>query len=145
AVGGEVDDGRVNPFFEPGRGFGSEPQAARCPVDRTRSEPGHLQEDVGGFRTDLRTGAAHDAGDALGTVLPVDYQEVLGGQRTFGAVEGGDPLPLASVPHPEARTSQAGQIVGVVRLPQLEHHVVGDVDDNVYRSHPELDQAVPEP
>src|SRR5699024_11738902 len=67
-----------------------------------------IEEDVGGFRTDLRIGAAHDAGDALRPVLTVDYQEVLGGQRTFGAVEGGDPLPLASVPHPEARTSQAG-------------------------------------
>ena len=44
-------------------------------------------------------------------------------------------LAVAGAAHAEAAAAQRVEVVGVVRLAELEHHVVADVDDVVDRAH----------
>ena len=62
-------------------------------------------------------------------------------QGAADAVEGGDLLPLGGEPHPD-RSLQFGGVVGVQRLPGLEHHVVGDVHRKGNGTHPAGPQPV---
>ena len=77
----------------------------------------------------------------IGAVVAVADQQVVGGERALDVVERDQRLPVAA---PAARgvraTRQLGEVVRVVRLPELEHHVVGDVDHVVDRPHAEQRQ-----
>ena len=77
--------------------------------------------------------AAHDTGEPDRAAVVGD-QQVLDGQLALDAVEGGQPLALARPTHPD-RTRELVAVVAVDRLPELEHHVVGDVDGQRDRPH----------
>ena len=115
------------------------------PADRRWEEPRHLQQHVGGGRRDLAVGAAHDAGDADRAVVEVADQEVVGGQRPLDVVEGRQRLAVGGPADPEAAAAHLREVVGMVRLAQLEHHVVRDVDQGVDRPHAQQGQALLHP
>ncbi len=75
---------------------------------------------------DLGVGAAHDAGQADRTAVVGD-DEVLGVQLPLDAVEGDDLLALLRAAHADGALDLVA-VVGVQRLAELHHHVVGDVD-----------------
>ena len=60
-------------------------------------------------------------------------------------VERRDLLAVAGAPDAEAVAAQRRQVVGVVGLAELEHHVVADVDDVVDRAHAGRGQALGHP
>ena len=82
---------------------------------------------------DLRGRAAHDPGQA-DRPGAVDDEQVVGIQPALDVVEGGQGLPGRSAAHPDA-AGEASRVVGVQRLAELEHHVVGDVHDQGDRAH----------
>ena len=137
----QVDDLRVRPLLEAGRGLGAELVAAGRLHDADGVEPRHLQQHVRGGVVDLAGRAAHDAGQADRHVVAVADQQVLGGEVPLDVVEGGEPLAVACHPHPEPRARDLGEVVGVVRLAQLEHDVVRHVDHVADRPHAEQRQA----
>ncbi len=93
--------------------------------DRDRVEVRGLEQDVGGGARDLGARAAHHAGqtDRAGVV---GDQQVLVVEVAGDSVEGLDLLPRPCTADHD-RPAQLRPVVGVRRLAQLEHHVVGDV------------------
>lgn len=107
-----------------------------------------LDDDLGGGGLapvvgDLRVGAAHDAGETDGPPVVGD-DEVLGVQDADDTVEGGDLLALRGAADTDG-AFDAGAVVGVQRLAELQHHVVGDVDGERDRAHPGLLQPARHP
>ena len=80
--------------------------------------------------------AAHDPGDADRAVVGVADQQVVGGERALDAVERRHRLAVVGEAHAEAAAAERVEVERVVRLVELEHHVVGDVDDVADRPHP---------
>ena len=117
------------------RGLRAQCQSSDRPAHSRRGEPGHLQGDRRGRLADLGVGTTHDPGEADRAVLGVADEQVVAGQRALGVVERGQRL--AGLRHADAEpaTSKRLEVVRVVRLAQLEHHVVADVDDVVDRAH----------
>ena len=138
---GQVDDLGIGPLLEPSRGLRAELVATRRLHDADRVEPGHLQQHVGGGVVDLAGGAAHDPGQADRHVVAVADEQVLGGEAPLDVVEGGERLVLAGHAHPEPGAGDLGEVVRVVRLPELEHDVVRHVDDVADRPHAEQREA----
>ena len=108
--------------------------------DTGRGECCGLQHDGRGLGRNLGSFPSHDTGDSDRAGVVGD-QQVIGGESAADAVEGGDLLPLGGEPHPD-RSLQFGGVVGVQRLPGLEHHVVGDVHRKGNGTHPAGPQPV---
>ena len=125
---GQVDDLGVGALLEPGRRLGPQAEPPRGPGDGDGQEPRHLEQDVGGGAGDLGVGATHHAGDADRPVLAVADQQVVGGERALDVVEGHEVSPSCARRTRKPPPAHLGQVVGVVGLAQLEHHVVGHVD-----------------
>ena len=66
-------------------------------------------------------------------------------QAAGHVVERRDLLAIAGPPDAEAVAAQRRQVVGVVGLAELEHHVVADVDDVVDRAHAGRGEALGHP
>ena len=73
-----------------------------------------------------------------------DHQHA-GGQRPLLAVERGHGLARLRAAHLDHAAAHLGEIEGVHRLPELEHHVVGDVDDVADRADAVGEQPVLQP
>ena len=117
------------------------PEPARGAAHRPRLEPGHLQQHVRGGRADLARGPAHDPGDADRLLLGVADQQVIGREGPLDVVEGDQLLALAGPADHEAAARDQIEVVGVVRLAELEHHVVRDVDQRVDGPHAQGEEA----
>lgn len=139
---------RVDAALEALGRLGGQLVAARGPGDRDRVEVRGLDDDLGGVLTvldvgDLRVGAAHDAREADRAAVVGDDQ-VLGVEDADRPVERGELLALLGAAHPD-RPVDAGAVVGVQRLAELQHHIVGDVDGERDRAHPGLLQPALQP
>ena len=83
---------------------------------------------------------AHHPGQPDRAGVVGDHQ-VVGVQRADHVVEGGQLLPFDRLADHDRAVEPVG-VVGVDRLPGLQHHVVGDVDGQRDRPHPgQLDPA----
>ena len=82
---------------------------------------------------DLGVAPAHDAADR-GRALGVGDHEHVGVERALDAVERAQRLARPRAADHERRPRQPFEIERVHRLAELEHHVVGDVDDVVDRA-----------
>ena len=90
-----------------------------------------FQQDVLGFGSDLTIHAAHHAGDAEHTgaaltVRGIGDQQIFDAQIVILAVQCGELLTFVGATHHD-RAFDLIQIVGMHRLSQVEHHVVGDI------------------
>ena len=141
AAHGQLDALRVAPLLETDRRFRAQAESAGRLGDRDGQEPGHLQEHIGGAGVDLRGGTTHHSGDADGDVEGVADQQIVTGEGSLDVVERDERLAGAGAADAKARTGHALEVVGVVGLTQLEHHVVGHVDHVVDRSHAEQREA----
>ena len=138
-VDGELGRGgrerRVDAALEAARGLAGQLVPAGRARDGDRLEVRGLDEHVAGRRTDLGLGAAHDAGDRDGALAAVVGDEQVA--RVEGAVdvvEGRQPLAGARTAHDD-RALEGGEVEGVQRLAEAEHHVVRDVDRQRDRAH----------
>ena len=104
----------------------------------TGVEAGTLDHHVDGVILDLGIHAAHNAGQRHGT-LAVGDQAHAGVEHALLAVEGRELLVLlGGANHHAAMAIAFGkgiQIKGMQRLTGEHHHIVGDVDDVVVRTH----------
>ena len=107
-------------------------------------EPGALQQNARGVRSDRGVGPAHHARDRHGLSTGGD-EEVVRVQRAHGIVQRDELTPALRPPHYDLSLRQAVQIEGVQRLSSLDHDVVGDVDDVIDRAQADGVQAVLHP
>ena len=143
-LGGRRGDVGVDAPLEPLGRLGRQAVAARRAGHRRRVEVGRLDEHVGRGRAHLGRLAAHDAGDGQRGVAAVDDEQVLGVEGAVDVVEGLQPLPRPR-PADADRARQGVEVEGVQRLAEQHHHVVGDVDGQADRTHPDLGQALLHP
>ena len=140
---------RVDTSLEPGRRLGAQAEASGGLHHAERREPGDLEGDRVRVVGDLGVEPAHHAGDADRPVVGVADQEIVGGERLHIAVERRHRLAGGRQPDPKPPPvrvgTERGEVVGVVRLVELEHHVVADVDDVADRSHPGRREAALHP
>ena len=92
-----------------------------------------LEQHRGGRRRDLALRAAHDAGERDPAALVGDDDVALL-QRPIDAVERRHPLAASGAPDDDA-APQPVEVERVQRVPRLEHHVVGHVDEVGDRAH----------
>ena len=141
-----VDAVRIDAALEAGRRLAiaarAAPRSARSPIGSNQAISSATVVVVVG---DLGVGAAHHPGDADRAIVGVADQQVVGGsvRSTPSSVVIGSPSPRQA--DAEAAAAERGQVVGVVRLAELEHHVVADVDDVVDRAHAGGGQAARHP
>ena len=152
-LGGHLRGGglqlRVHAAFETAGGLGRGLVAAGGARDRHLVEVRGLQQDVLGLGRHLAVQAAHHAGqtdDARSalTVRGVGDQQVLHAQLVVLAVQGDQMLAFAGAAHHD-RAFELVHIIGVHRLAQIEHDVVGHVHGQRDRTHAGADQAAAHP
>ena len=102
-----------------------------------------LEEHVGGGGRDLGVLAAHDPGQADHAVGIGDHQElrVDGGVVAVEQLQG---FAIARIAHADRSLEQVA-VVGMHRLPELEHQVLGDIDQEADRTHAAATQAFGHP
>ena len=89
-------------------------------------------------------GAAHHAGDADGHAVAVGDEGVVGGDRAPTSSRVTRRRRRACRTR-SARPGDQVEVVGVVGVPELEHHVVGDVHHAVDGAYAEGGEAVGQP
>ena len=136
---------RVAAALEAHRGLRAPPVALGAAGDPHGVEPGRLEHDGARGLADLGRRAAHDPREPDGDVVAVADDEVLAGvaehqgplgELEDGAVEQLEGLAGDRTANREGGARQAVAVIGVGGLAELEHHVVGGVDDVVDRAHP---------
>ena len=121
-----------------------QPEPLARAADRRRMKVGALEGDEPRRGADLRIVTAHHAADRA-RVLGVGNHEHVRLERAVGAVERADALAGTRAPDDERAPRQPLEVERVHRLSELEHHVVGDVDDVADRADAGRGQAVGEP
>ncbi len=81
----------------------------------------------------------------IGVSFASQMKRSLGRERAILAVERGEVLAVGGESDPEASAAERVEVVGVVRLVQLQHHVVADVDDVADRTHAGRGEATSHP
>ena len=142
---GERHPVRIDAPLETARGLRADPDPVHRARHRSLFEQSGLQRNDRRGVGDLAVETAHHSTDPDRDVICVADEEIVGRERTDGAIESGDRLALASEPDPESSAAERLEIVGMVRLIQFEHHVVADVDDVVDRTHPGCAQTAGHP
>ena len=117
-----------NTLFVMAGGIGVLAQAAGGLADVVAGKLGALEEQLGGAVFDLAVQAAHNAGQGNGLGTIADDQ-VIGGQLEVLLVQGGDLLTILGAADDDLAAFQRVHIEGVHRLADLQHDVVGDVND----------------
>ncbi|MDT4829886.1 hypothetical protein FQZ97_633200 [compost metagenome] len=143
ALHGFAGELEVHATLEAVRGVGVQAIGTGLASDGDGVEEGGFEEQVASLGADAAVLATHDAGDGQGAGVVGDHQGV-GTQGDFLAVEQ-DKL-LALLRHAHADTAvDFGEVEGVHRLAEFEHHVVGDVDGGVDAAHVGTAQALDHP
>ena len=125
----------VHPPLEAHPGLGVQAQPLSRPGDGHRGEPRRFQQDPLGVRAYLGTGPAHDPADPDGHAGGVADDAVIAFEPASHTVEGLDRLARSSPPDQDPPAAEEGEVVGMVGLADVEHDVVGDVDDGVDGPH----------
>jgi hypothetical protein len=131
ALDGLAGQREVDAALEAVGGIRREAVGAGPAGDGVGGEEGALEEEFGGVEGDPAVFAAHDAGQRQGAGFVGDQQGV-GGGRDGLAVE--EQHLLAGWGSARGSRRQLGVVEGVQRLAELEHHVVGDVDQGADRA-----------
>jgi len=130
---GREGNSGVHAAFEAARGFRRQLVSARRPRDRHRVEPGCLDEHGARRGPHLCRGPAHHSGKTDRTGFIGD-QEVLGVERAHLPIEGLELLTGAGASDGDPALKGV-VVVPVDGVPELEHHIVGDVDEDAEGPH----------
>ena len=117
--------------------------------DRHLIEVRGFQQDVLGFSSNLAIHAAHHTCDAKHTgaacaVRGIGDQQIFDAQIVILAVQRGELLTFVGATH-HNRPFDLIQIVGMHRLSQVEHHIVGDIHSQGDGAHASAGQAATHP
>ena len=109
---------------------------------------GAFDEDVDGGVADFGVSSAHDAGQAEQLLSAVcahtGDEHIFGVNAPFGVVERRELVTLSAASHNDLVTHES-EVVGVQRLPEFEHDVVGDVHDERNGAHAGFQQSLRHP
>ena len=127
----------VDAALEPVRRVAREVVTARASGDRRRIEERGFEKDVGGIELSLGRVAAHDAGqsDRAARISDAKHRKARQIDADRLLVEERERFARTTVAHVDPAL-ELGHIVDVQRTTELEHHVVGDVDQRRDRSLP---------
>ena len=106
-------------------------QVSGAVAHKARIEIGGFEQDLGALLSDLRIGAAHDAGDGDRGAGIGDDEDPVVRQSADLAVEGAQGLAGATAPHDDATPVQPLQVEGVEWLAELEHNEICHIHDVV--------------
>ncbi|GBD46106.1 hypothetical protein HRbin41_00925 [bacterium HR41] len=121
-------------LFEAAAGFGAQTEL-RLAAQNVGADPRRrLEQHAGRLGAHFGALPAHHAGDCGRTVAVADERRPWR-ELALVAVEGGDALAAACRAHLDPCLREPREIEGVQRLPEQQHHVVGDIDDVVDRPH----------
>ena len=120
-----------------------EAELATAPADRLRLEEGAFEKQVDRVVAYRGRLAAHDPRERHGSRGIGDH-EVVGSERDVRVIEAKQPLPRACEADVDV-AFELRQIERVQRLPEFEHHVVGDVDHGTDRAQAALLEAPTHP
>ncbi len=138
-----VEERRVDAAFEAGACVGGQQQFLAGAGDTLRIEPGTFDDDVGSPGRHARMLSAHDTADVVDRDVVGDHGHARG-QATGPAVQRDDFLAFPG----RARDQAAGQfrtVVDVQGAAEIDHHVIGDVDQCADRFLPDRGQAAAHP
>ena len=136
----------VGAALEAGRRLAAQAHPLRGAGDAHRRPVCDFEEEAGGVLVDLGRRPAHHGGDANNGVLAIDDHAVLRvAQRKcpLDLVERGELLAGGCPAHADAPARKLVEVERVARRAELEHHVVGRIDDVVDRSHAGRGEACP--
>ncbi len=136
----ETGDGRrhavrIDAALEACRCLGAQVRPGHGLPDADEREPSDLERDRGRRVVDLGVETTHDSPDADRNVVGVADEQIGSGEGPLLAVERRESFALTCQPDTESAPAQRVQVVGVVGLVQLQHHVVADVDHVADRAH----------
>ena len=126
-TGRNLGDERVDAAFEPTGCLTRQLVTTSRARNRHGVEVGRLDEHVGGRVRNLGRESTHHTGET-NRARTIGDQQVFGVQRALLLVERCELLPRARTTHDDA-AGQLVEVVAVNRLAELEHHVVGDVNN----------------
>ena len=134
AVHGAQRTLRVKTLFKAGGRVGTHTEGSSGAAHGGAVEIRALEENHRRVADNLAVLAAHDARNSDGLVGVADAEHG-GGQLALGAVKRTDALALARGADVNLVVADAGKVERVHGLAVLQHDVVRDVDDVVYRAH----------
>ncbi len=134
---------RIDPTLESLGSIRDEAVTARNASNHIRREECTLEEHIGSIDSNAAFLSAHDAGESDRTGGVRDDESVRR-KLDIATVEKLQALAGTGIAHLDMLT-QSTQVVGVQRLAQLEHHVVGDVDNGADRAQSRAAQALAHP
>ena len=139
ALDGACASREIDPAFETIAGVARETETPRLALDDGRIPEGAFEQHAGRRIADPGVLAAHDAGEAQRLFRIGDEQQIeLEVERLL--VQERELFAGLREAHDD-RTFEQLIVVGVQRLPQFEHHVVGDVDDRRNGTNPAAFEA----
>ena len=138
-----VKERRVDAAFEPLARIAGERERLARPCNRIGGEIGAFDDDVGRLMRDAGMLAAHDTADVVNARLVGDDGHAFA-QRIGLAVQRLDRLSVAGGPRDEA-TGQLRAIIDVQRAPEVDGHVVCDIDQRRNRLLPDRRQPLAHP
>lgn len=139
------DSERIDPPFVASRRFTAQGQALHALHDADGLEIRGFESDGRRRLTDLGVLTSHDPGDADGAVIGITDEQIVGGEAALDSVESDHRLTVTRHTNAEASSTQSVEVVGVIGLIRLEHHVIADVDHIVDRSHSRRSQTALHP
>ena len=137
AAAGGIATGHVDALFKTLGSFGGDAEPAGGTAVGGGIEAGGFDEDIGSIRGDLGLHAAHDAGDAHGTLAAraVGDHGLVAPEHPVLAVQGLHGLARAGGPHHDGLVLDLVVVEGVQGLVQLQHDEVGDIHHVVDGAH----------
>ncbi len=144
SVQGGNDAFGVNGSLESVARFGEKSEFLPGSADGGVDEVGRFEEASGGGFTDFSRLAAHDSGEGDG-VVGIGDDHVVGLEFVGCAVEGRELFSGFCLADDDSLTSEGIEIEGVERLPDFEHDIVGEVNEERDRSLTDLAKSSLEP
>ena len=135
---------RIQPLLKAQRGVRPQLERVRRPPRVDRVERRGLQQHIAGGCGHFGVRAAHHAREPYRALRIGDHQHRRT-QHMLLPVEAREAFPLDGGADDDPRVPHGVHIEGVQRLPVLQHHIVGDVDDVVDGAMPRVLQPLPQP
>ena len=121
-----VEEGWVDPALEAGAGVAGQLQGLAGAGDPLGVEESDFEQSVGGGVADPAMFAAHDAADVVDLGRVGDHRHPWV-EAIFLLVQGHDRLAVAGAAGGDGAV-QFGEVIGVARPAEVEHDIIGDVD-----------------
>ena len=122
------EEGRIDAALEPRPRIAGQRQFLPGPRDPVGREVSDFQHHVAGGVGDARILAAHDPADVVDAAFVGDHRHRWRRATYSFSLSASQPLAVAGAAG-DQRAVELGDVVGVARPAEVEHHIIGDVDD----------------